>query len=66
MSFRTHVKGQQIRDSTWKIFREEWRVQGKSSDWALGTIREAYEKVVTEEAGRLGIVREILRKTLAF
>ena len=34
--------------------------------WALGTIREAYEKVVKEEAGRLGIVRENLRKSTDF
>ena len=32
----------------------------------LGTTREAYEKVVKEEAGRLGIVREILRKSTDF
>ena len=38
-------------------------VKGKSSEWALGTIREAYEKVVEEEVGRLGIVRAILSKT---
>ena len=38
-------------------------LRGKSSELAPGTIREAYEKVVKEEAGRLGIVREILRKT---
>ena len=34
--------------------------------WALGTIREAYEKVVREEAGRLGIVRENWRKSTDF
>ena len=43
---------------TWEDFKEECRVKGKSSDWAPGTIREAYEKVVREEAARLGNVRE--------
>ena len=38
----------------------------KSSVWASGAIRESYEKVVKEEAGRLGIVREILRKSTDF
>ena len=45
------------RGSRWENFKEECRVKGKSSEWALGIIREAYEKVVKEEAGRLGIVR---------
>ena len=31
-----------------------------------GTVRQAHEKVVKEEAGRLGIVREILRKSTGF
>ena len=55
-----------MRDNRWEDFKEEWRVKGKSSEWALGTIREAYEKVVKEEAGRLGIAREILRKRRIF
>ena len=36
---------------------EECTEKGKSSVWASGTFREAYEKVVKEETGRLGIVR---------
>ena len=55
-----------MRDSRWEDFKEECRVQGKSSEWAPGTIREAYEKVVKEEAGRLGVVRAILRKSTDF
>ena len=39
------------------------RAKGKSSEWAPGTIREAHEKVVKHEAGRLGIVRDILIKS---
>ena len=46
-----------MRDSRWEECKEKRKVKG----WALGTLREAYEKVVKEEAGRLGIVREILR-----
>ena len=55
-----------MRDNRWEDFKEEWRVKGKSSEWAQGTTREAYEKVVKEEAGRLGIEREILRKRADF
>ena len=40
-----------IRDSRWEKFKEECRVKRKSSEWCLGTIREAYEKTV-KEAGR--------------
>ena len=39
---------------------------GKSSEWASVTVRDAHEKVVKEEAGRLGIVWEILRKSTDF
>ena len=35
-----------MRDSRWEEFKEACRVKGKSSEWALGTIRKAYEKVV--------------------
>ena len=50
-----------IRDVRWEDFKEECRVKGKSSEWAIGTIREPYEKVVKKkEAVRLGLVREIL------
>ena len=45
---------------------EECRVKGKSSEWSLGTTREACEKVVKEEAGRLGIIREFWRKRTDF
>ena len=55
-----------IRDSRWEEFEEECREILKSSEWVLGTIREAYEKVVKEEAGRLSIVREILRQSTDF
>ena len=51
------------RDSRWEEFGEKSTEKGKSSVWALEAIRDAYEKVVEEEARRLGIVREILRKT---
>ena len=51
------------KDSRWQDFKEECKVKGKSSEWNSGTVRE---KVVKEEAGRLGIVREILRKKHGF
>ena len=34
--------------------------------WALETIRDAHEKAVKEEAGRLGTARGILRKSTDF
>ena len=46
-----------IRDSRWEEFKKECRVKGKSSEWALEKIREAYEKVAKEEIGRLGTVQ---------
>ena len=52
----------ETRDSRWEEFKEECMEKGMSSESALGAIREAYEKVVKEEAGRVGIVRETLRK----
>ena len=54
------------RDSRCKEFKEECKRIEKSSEWVLGTISEAYEKVVKEEAGSLSIVREILRKSTDF
>ena len=42
------------------------QVKGKSSEWAPGTIREAYEKVVKEESGRLlGYCTDFLRRIIA-
>ena len=50
------------RDIRWEDFKVECIEKRPSSECALGTIREAYEKVVKEEAGRLGIVLKIFRK----
>ena len=52
-----------IRKSRWEEFKEECRVKVKSSEWAVGTIREAYEKVVKRRSRTLGYCSEILRKT---
>ena len=49
-------------ESSSEIMRKS-NIAKRGSRWALGTTREACEKVVKEEAGRLGIVRFILRKT---
>ena len=54
------------RDGSWEEFKERHKAKEKSSGWTLEKIREAYEKVAREEIGRLGIVREILRKSTDF
>ena len=43
-----------LRVRRWEDFKEECRVTGKSSERTSGTIRDAFEKVVKEDAGRLG------------
>ena len=51
-----------IRNGTYEEFQEGCRVKRKSSEWALGTIREAYEKVVKEESWTFGFCARNLEK----
>ena len=55
-----------MKNGSWEEFKERYRKEGKSSEWTLERIREAYEKVAKDEIGRLGIVQEILRKSPDF
>ena len=48
----------------WESFiKEECRKGGKLWEWTIERLQEAYEKVASEDIGRLGIAQEILRKT---
>ena len=54
------------RNEAWQLggFWEEYGKEGKLCEWTFERIREAYVKVADDDTGRLGIVQEILRKTL--
>ena len=55
-----------MKNGSWEHFKERYRKEGKSSEWTLDRIREAYEKVAKDEIGRFGIVQEIVRKSKDF
>ena len=55
-----------MRDGRWEEFKERYREVEKSSEWTLERLREACEKVATDEIGRLGIVQEIIGKSTDF
>ena len=42
-----------------RIFKEEYRKDGKFCEWTFERIREAYEKVAMDDIGRLGTAQEI-------
>ena len=43
-----------MKTGSWEEFKERYRKEGKSSEWTLERIREAYVKVAKDEIGRLG------------
>ena len=51
-----------MRNGSWELFKEIYREEEKSSELTLERIREACEKVASDEIGRLGILQEILRE----
>ena len=55
-----------MKNGSWEAFKEGYKKEVKSCQWTFLRIREAYEKVAKDEIGRLGIVREILRKSMDF
>ena len=56
-----------MKNGSWEDFKDRYRKEGKSKEWALERIREAYEKVAKDEIGRLGTVHEkSLRKSTDF
>ena len=44
-------------------FKEEIWQKGKFSEWAYAGLKEAYDKVASEDVGRLSIAQDILRKS---
>ena len=50
----------------WEGFNEAHRDRGAISEWAFVEVKESYEKVASEDVGRLSIVQDILRKSTDF
>ena len=40
--------------------------KGEISEWAFSKVKESYDKVATEDIGRLSIGQDILRKSTVF
>ena len=51
---------------SWEGFKEAFRDIGEISEWAFAGVEEAYDKVASEDVGRLSIAQDILRKSTDF
>ena len=50
------------KSGNWEGFKEEFRKKAKFSEWACARLKEAYEKVASEDVGRLSIAQDTLRE----
>ena len=50
----------------WEGFKGAFRDKGEISEWAFAGVGEAYEKVASEDVGRLSVAHDILRKSTDF
>ena len=50
----------------WEGIKEELREKGEISEWACAGSKEAYDKVASEDVGRLSIAQDRLRKSTDF
>ena len=55
-----------VETGSWEGFKEAFRDTGEISEWAFDRIKEAYDKVASEDVGRLSIAQDILRKSTDF
>ena len=61
------ARAMQGSSGNWESFKEEFqKKKGKLSEWTLERLQEAYDKVASEDIGRLSIAQEILRKMTDF
>ena len=47
-------------------FTEAFRDKGEISEWAFAGVKEAYDKVASEDVGRLSIAQDIFRESTDF
>ena len=60
---RAHYPG---KSGNWESYNEEFQKDGTLSAWASFKVKECYEKVESEEKGRLSIAQDILRNSMDF
>ena len=55
-----------LKGRDWEKYKSIFKVEKKATEWAFERIREAFEKVAKDEAGRLNIVQGIMLKSTDF